>query len=359
VFLNFRIPELSLGYLLTSEFSWTKCSHLDEEGRKCLRNTSTYILQDVNTTEAYQLSKRRLFLASFTSTALPLTFIYMSIDNFSPVIQLQNLSRDVSSGRNHKTFRGRWTDCYNERASGGTSLLQKPWHVVRWPSYISQDTLLQFNERTLGTKIYNSDFSAAALCSRRCYPHLRILSIQHVTSFLPVITIRPAVDQFRSHHIQKSHLWSSLVLSVFRSVAFHYAQKPVMRLSVYTSLPTACVIPYFVQTCRYIPLFVISARSTYFIPSDLLWTGQPGDWIPAESDFSFPSIQMHTKYFRGTRRAESSAEDPRLLAPRLGMVWSCTSASPIRPHMLVKLWLLPSPLLICSTFGIVTNIYAG
>ena len=58
-----------------------------------------------------------------------------------------------------------------------------------------------------------------------------------------IIIIGPAVDQFRSHYSQKSLLWSSLVLSIFRYVAFHYAQKPVTRLSVYTSLPTACVIP--------------------------------------------------------------------------------------------------------------------
>jgi hypothetical protein len=104
LFLKFGIPEPSPGYLLTSEFSCTKCSHLDE-GEKYLRNASTYILHDVHTTEAYQLSKRRLFLASFTSIASSLTFLELFSVNFSPVTQLHNLSRDVSSGRNYKTSR--------------------------------------------------------------------------------------------------------------------------------------------------------------------------------------------------------------------------------------------------------------
>jgi len=104
LFLKFRIPEPSPGYLLISEFSCTKCSHLDE-GEKYRRNASTYILHDVHRTEDYQLSKRRLFLASFTSTALSLTFLELFTVNFSPVSQLHNFSRDVCSGRNYKTSR--------------------------------------------------------------------------------------------------------------------------------------------------------------------------------------------------------------------------------------------------------------
>jgi hypothetical protein len=83
LFLKFRIPEPLPGYLLTSEFSCTKCSHVDEEGEKYLRNASTYILHDAHRTEAYQLSKCRLFLASFTSTAWSLTFLELFIVNFS------------------------------------------------------------------------------------------------------------------------------------------------------------------------------------------------------------------------------------------------------------------------------------
>ena len=105
LFLKFRIPEPLPGFLLTSEFSCTKCSHLDEECEKYLRNASTYILHDVHRMEAYQLSKRRLFLASFTSTALSLTFLELFTVNFSPVTQLHNLSHDVCSGRNYKTSR--------------------------------------------------------------------------------------------------------------------------------------------------------------------------------------------------------------------------------------------------------------
>ena len=153
-------------------------------------------------------------------------------------------------------------------------------------TFISQDTLLKFNERTYGPNIYNSDFSAAALCPHCYYPHSRYLSQffplpRHIfPSFtFTVIIIGPSADQFWSHYIQKSLLCSSMVLSVFQYVAFHYAGKPVTRLSVYMSLPTACVITYFVQTWRYIPLFIISAPSTYFIHSDVLWTGQSGDWI--------------------------------------------------------------------------------
>ena len=99
-------------------------------------------------------------------------------------------------------------------------------------------------------------------------------------------------------------------LAVFRYVAFHYAQKLVTRLSVYTSLPTACVIPYFVQTWRYIPLFIISAPSTYFIHSDWLWNWQSGDWILAGSDVFILVHPMYIKSFHGTGRPERSAGHP-------------------------------------------------
>ena len=147
---------------------------------------------------------------------------------------------------------------------------------MRRTTFISQDTLLKFNERTYGANIYNSDFSAAALCPHCCYPHSCYLSqffplTRHIfPSFTYTVIVGPPADQFFSHYIQKSLLCSSMVLSVFRYVTFHYAGKPVTRLSVYTSLPTACVITYFVQTWRYIPLFIISAPSTYFIHSDVL-----------------------------------------------------------------------------------------
>jgi len=130
-------------------------------------------------------------------------------------------------------------------------------------------------QRTYGANIYNSDFSAAALCFRHCYPRLRFQSqfFPFNTSHLPILTfiviiIGPPADQFRSHYIQKSLLGSSLVLSVFRYAAFHYAGKNFTRLAVNTSLPTARLFQHFVQTWRYIPLFIISAPSTSVKRSD-------------------------------------------------------------------------------------------
>ena len=138
----------------------------------------------------------RLFLAYFTSTALSLTTFKCLFTISSPITKLQNVSRDVSSGRSHKTSRGRWTDRYNEKASGGRSWRQKPWHVVRWTSFIYQGTLLKFTERTHGANIYNSEFPAAALCSRRCYPHLRFQS-----QFFPFNTSHlPNLNIHRYHH---------------------------------------------------------------------------------------------------------------------------------------------------------------
>ena len=86
---------------------------------------------------------------SFFSSALSLTFFNYSSKIFSPVTQLQNFSHDVSSGRNKKTSHSHWTDCY-ERARGGRSWQQKSWHVMHRTTFISQDTLLKFNERTYG-----------------------------------------------------------------------------------------------------------------------------------------------------------------------------------------------------------------
>ena len=221
------------------------------------------------------------FLASFTSTALSVTLhVHWQ---FSPVTQLHSLSHEVvSSGKNRKTSRGRWTERYNERASAGSLWRQKTLHVVRWPSFISQVTLLKVNELTYGAKIYNSEFSATALCSQRIItaPTAMLTPIFNHHSFhltrpiLPslkftVIIIGAAADQFWFHYMKKSLLWFSLVLSVFRYVAFHFTQKPVMWLSVYMSLPTACVILYFVQTWHNIPLFIISAHCTFlYIVSD-------------------------------------------------------------------------------------------
>jgi hypothetical protein len=63
--------------------------------------------------------------------------------------------------------------------------------IMRWLSFISQATLLKFNECTYGANIYNSEFSAAVLCSRRCCPHLRFLSqfFPFNTSHLPFLDI--------------------------------------------------------------------------------------------------------------------------------------------------------------------------
>lgn len=123
-------------------------------------------------TETYIMSKNKFFLASFIS-ALCTCFLLHTQCQILPVTQLQSWSRDiVSSARNHKTSRS----CYNERAGGGRSWRHKPWHVVRWPRFGAQITLLKFNERYYGAEIYNSSFSAAALCSRHCYPHLRLQS---------------------------------------------------------------------------------------------------------------------------------------------------------------------------------------
>ena len=112
--------------------------------------------------------------------------------NFSPVTQLQNLSRDVSSPRNHKKYRGHRTEHNSHRASGGRTWRHKPWHIVHWPIFTSQDTLLKFNECTYGANIYNSKFSAAALCSRHCCPHLHFLSqfFPFNTSHLPFLDIQ-------------------------------------------------------------------------------------------------------------------------------------------------------------------------
>jgi hypothetical protein len=155
------------------------------------------------------------------------------------------------------------------------------WRQIVTSRTLSPRVLTQFHlsghtieiQRTyLLAKIYNSDFSAAALCSRRFYPHLRFQS-----SFFPFNTSHLSSLIFHRHHHSAS-CWpvpislhpkvSSQILSVFRYVDFHYPQKPVTRFSVCTPLPTACVIPYFVQTWRYIQLFIISAPSTYFIHSD-------------------------------------------------------------------------------------------
>ena len=62
--LNLRIPE-------STDFR----INLDEGDGKCLRNTSTYVLYDVNQTEASQLSRNKLLLASCTSASLSLTFL--------------------------------------------------------------------------------------------------------------------------------------------------------------------------------------------------------------------------------------------------------------------------------------------
>jgi hypothetical protein len=121
-----------------------------------------------------------------------------------------NLSCDVSSPRNHKTSRGRRTDRNNHRVSGGRTWHHKTWHVVRWLSFISQDKLLKFNERTYKANIYNSELSAAALCSRHCCPHLRFLLqffqlTRHIFPSLTSVVIGPAVDQ----------LWSPLHRKVY------------------------------------------------------------------------------------------------------------------------------------------------
>jgi hypothetical protein len=193
VFLNFRIPELSPGYLLTSEFRWNKCSHLDEDIRKCLRIASTYILHDVNETEAYQLSKRGLFLDSCTSTALSLTFLYMPNCIICPVmLAAEGTTRILVAAGLTATTRGQVeADRY----------VKKPWHVVSWPIIKSQDTLLKFNERTYGANTCNSDFSAAALCSRRCYPHLRFQS-----QFFPLNTLHRSFLNIHRHN-QSASCW--------------------------------------------------------------------------------------------------------------------------------------------------------
>ena len=133
----------------------------------------------------------------------------------------------VSSVSNHKTSRGPLTDHYNQKASGGRSRRQIPVHVVRSPTLISEITLFKFNKATHGVKIYKSQFRAevlfpAATILTSVFNHHSFHLMNHIFPSLTFITVF-IINQFWSHNIQKSLLGSSLVLSVFWCIAFHYS----------------------------------------------------------------------------------------------------------------------------------------
>ena len=197
-----------------------------------------------------------------------------------------NFSHDVSSGRNKKTSHSHWTDCYNERARGGRSWKQKFWHFMRRTTFISQDTLLKFNERTYGPNIYNSHFSAAAVCPHCCYPHSRCLS-----QFFP-LTLHISFLYIHRHHHHWATCWPVLISlhPKVSSVLFHGSFCFSVRsfsLRWETCYEAFCLHVVTNSLCNYVfcpnlvlyPLFIISAPSIYFIHSDVLWTGQSGDWI--------------------------------------------------------------------------------
>ena len=145
-----------------------------------------------------------------------LSFNYSS-KIFSPVTQIQNFSHDVNSARNNKTSCSHWTVCYNEWARGGRSWHRKPWHVMRQTIFIFQDTLLKFNESTYGPNIYNSEFSAAAVCPHCCYPHSHYLS-----QFFP-LTRHISFLYIHRHHHHWATCWPVLISlhPKVSSVLFH------------------------------------------------------------------------------------------------------------------------------------------
>jgi hypothetical protein len=159
------------------------------------------------------------------------------------------LSRDVDSSRmNHKTSRGR----YSQRASGGRSWRPKSWHVVRWRRFVSQITLLKFNERTYGAKIYNSEFSAAAVCSRCCYPHFHFQSL-----FFPFDLSNIYFINFHRIH-QWATCWPVSVsqhpevspLTLLASFCFMVRRIPLRSVTCYDAF---CL--HFVSSCLCNPVF--------------------------------------------------------------------------------------------------------
>ena len=236
---------------------------------------------------------------------------------------------------------------------------------MRWPSFFYQITLLKLNERTDGSKIYNSVFfsrslfpnfvTVAAVILTSVLNHHSFLLWRHIfpSWTLTVIIIGRTVDQSRSHYIQKSLLWSSPVLYfLVRNFTLRWG-------TCYTAFCLYIVTIYLCNPvfCPNLPLYPAVYHLCTFYLFYTQWLNI--DWTVRGLNpdggqiFSFSFTQMYTRSFRATKRPERIAKHPPVLSPRLRIGWSCTFVSPLRTQMHVTLW----PLLIWCKFGMVTNIY--